>query len=1136
MATAAVEPVAAPPAPAAAADSSGWQWETEFHLVAPRLQELKLAHPFVDAESLRLFAAGRLLLAGEDYRLRAREGLLLPLQPLGAEDVREVLLIIHYRFRPFPVAPTRELHAVVPRPRRQESGGGPAALETGYGVAESATGDLTVRGSKSVRVASGSRRDLTVDQNLRLTIAGQLTQDIAVQAFLSDDNLPVVPEGNTEELRDVDKVLVQLQAPRWEATLGDFVAERRGTVFGGYRRKLQGASLTARPGRLGVDALAGSPRGSYRTLQIRGEESNQGPYRLGTGEVGDDIFIVAGSEKVTLDGERLTRGADRDYVIDYVRGTVTFTYRRLITAESTIVVEFEEGEGAYVRTVTGGGGAAAMQLPLVGGVPGELRVQLMREKDDPRRLRSGELDAADEEALAAAGDQANRAVVGGITPREPGEGSYRQVEIAGRLVFIYDPQNGDFDVDFFYTGAGQGDYGVDSLTVAGARVYGYRGEYQGSYLVGRPLPLPESHSLATVAARLGPEDRPYLQGEWNLSRQDLNELSDLDDGDNDGQAWVLTGETGERSLAWGERSLGRFSLRGRHEFRNARFRSFLLQRDLFSYDRWGLGTRARRPGFLEQRDAETNLTAVWAAGEARRSLRMSGEYDRLGHGDDLEADLKILAAGWSWHGGEGESRWEWAGSRDRVDPLDIQRRQWRHQVAWGLLGMRPAAFYEREQWEDAASAGTSATGFRLRHWGGSLAVQPGRPWRWQLGWERGLADSLRGDWRLERDSRTWRGEMATPRVAGMRLVADATWRRIRRPGGPESTTRLAKLELAGRWEHAGSDWSLAYGVDNSRTEVLDRQVVFVGERQGDYNESGDFVGRNLGDFNVVFAGTDSLVATTAVAADVSWRQDFGFLGRRHFWGAWSTLTQVGVKGRSRTSDVGGLLRLERERLLEDEDAVLGEVSLRQEANLLRNVRWLDARLRFDYDEARDRQYSAHPEDRLRRIWQGTVTWSPREWSSLQGRYETSEEVRNTGSSGLSSSRSYSSLTRRSQLEGSLRPGAGNRLALALEYITRQDAVSGVSQTEWALGPSIRYRLAQRWSAQAAIRWAEVTSEEPPGTIRPFFYSWPGRNVERSARLGWDPSDQLSVALVYFGRRLGDREWQHDVRLESTARF
>ena len=37
--------------------------------------------------------------------------------------------------------------------------------------------------------------------------------------------------------------------------------------------------------------------------------------------------------------ERAVRGAERDYVIDYVRGTVTFTYRRLITAESTTMAE-----------------------------------------------------------------------------------------------------------------------------------------------------------------------------------------------------------------------------------------------------------------------------------------------------------------------------------------------------------------------------------------------------------------------------------------------------------------------------------------------------------------------------------------------------------------------------------------------------------------------------------------------------------------------------------------------------------------------------------------------------------------------------------------------------------------------------
>jgi hypothetical protein len=165
-----------------------------------------------------------------------------------------------------------------------------------------------------------------------------------------------------------------------------------------------------------------------------------------------------------------------------------------------------------------------------------------------------------------------------------------------------------------------------------------------------------------------------------------------------------------------------------------------------------------------------------------------------------------------------------------------------------------------------------------------------------------------------------------------------------------------------------------------------------------------------------------------------------------------------------------------------------------------------------------------------------VTWTPHELGSLRGRVEQADELRDTGEVGSGSNRSYDSTTRRYELEGSLRPGAGNRLALALERIAREDAVSGVTQDEWALRPSARYRLDRRWSVQAQVRWAQVVSDEPAGTIRPFFYAWPGRNVELSGRLGWDPSDQMTVALVYFGRRQGEREWQHDVRLESTARF
>ncbi len=68
------------------------------------------------------------------------------------------------------------------------------------------------------------------------------------------------------------------------------------------------------------------------------------------------------------------------------------------------------------------------------------------------------------------------------------------------------------------------------------------------------------------------------------------------------------------------------------------------------------------------------------------------------------------------------------------------------------------------------------------------------------------------------------------------------------------------------------------------------------------------------------------------------------------------------------------------------------------------------------------------------------------------------------------------------------------------------------------------------------RLATVRSEEPVGAVRPLAFPYAGGNVESTVRLGWEPTKYLTVALSWFGRRQGERGWQHDVRLESTARF
>ncbi len=1113
--------------------------ETEFHLVTPQTAKLVLAHGFIDPTSCRLSVEGRLWQRDVDYRLRARSGEILPLGAWAPAGAGPALVRVSYRFAPVPLAMQLELHEPALAPEgavaKPDRGTDTAAPRTDVPAVGD---DLLVRGSKSVQFASGSRRELTVDQNLRLNIAGQLTPEITVNAFLSDDNLPVVPEGNTEELRDIDKVLVQLRAPTWQATLGDFVAQRSGSVFGGYRRKLQGMTLTVDPGAVGGSVLAGSPRGAYRLVEIRGQEANQGPYFLGGGDAGDNLFIVAGSERVTVDGERMTRGADKDYVIDYVRGSIVFTYSRLITAESTIVVEFEEGEGQYGRSVVGAGADAAFSLPGGNSGAGRLRVTLTRERDDPNRLRTGELDVDDLAVLAAAGDRPELALTGGVfAVEQPGEGSYRRETVGGVDVYVYDTQTGTYDLSFYHVGSGLGDYAIDSITANGDRIYVYQGPGQGNYLIGRPLALPEQQSLLNLVTTIGDSNGVLLNGEWNVSARDRNQLSGLDDHDNSGTGASFSLSSGSRELSVGERALGRLSLQARHERRDADFQPFMARKNRFSYERWGLAGRASREGFLEQSDAETEVAARYAVGDAQRGATLFGRWGDLQHGDGLAARQRGLDAEWRWSGLRGTSTQQAADARDSEDPLDVSRRAYSNAVVWQRGPIVPSVNHRVAWWRDDLADTASAAGSRHRSTKFGLASNAAARWRWRLDFERGLADSLRaGAWRLERDSRTVGAVVATPNLGGVRLAGNATVRRIRQAVGDEQTTRLAKVDAMGRWPDMGSDWSVSYAVDNSRTEVLRRQVVFVGLREGDYNQEGDFVGLRQGDYNLEMVGTDSLVATTAVVADLSWRQDFGFLGRDAVYGAWALTTRCGVEGRSRTKDVGSLLRLQPTALFAADDAVLGTVSLSEELALLRHLRHLDLRLKFDYAQARDRQYAGNPEDRLDRQYQVVATWSASARNSLQIRGTHDYDSRLTAAEAASSQRSYRSLARRGEIEWSWRPVPGSNVATAVELIWREDAVSGVEQAEQALHPSSRFRLYRQWSGQIDLRLSRVESREPTGAIRPYFFAFPGTNFEASARLGWDPTKHLKVALVLASRRFEERGWQHDVRMESTARF
>jgi len=226
----------------------------------------------------------------------------------------------------------------------------PGDESPGYMTSDST--DLTVGGSKTFSIGFGSDRDATLTQSLRLNLSGRLSGGVEVLGVLSDRNLPIQPDGSTRALSELDQVLLRIRSPSLSAGLGDLSVSLTETEFSRYERRIQGVTGEVLLPSGSATVFGASTRGAYLTRQVPAVEGNQGPYVIG----GSGERILAGSERVFLDGERLTRGLSEDYVIDYDAGTIAFTPRRPISAESRIVVEAQGMDGFYGRRIAGGRG------------------------------------------------------------------------------------------------------------------------------------------------------------------------------------------------------------------------------------------------------------------------------------------------------------------------------------------------------------------------------------------------------------------------------------------------------------------------------------------------------------------------------------------------------------------------------------------------------------------------------------------------------------------------------------------------------------------------------------------------------------------------------------------------------------
>ncbi len=232
--------------------------------------------------------------------------------------------------------------------------------------------------------------------------------------------------------------------------------------------------------------------------------------------------MVENSDVLWLNGDRLQRGRDQDYYLDYLNGELYFTGRRVIDADDRVRVEYEFQRLEYRKTLVTASNrfnSEDSSRSLAFGYNGFLTA-----RNDPLDFTLSEEEIV---VLQRAGDDGDSTIVSGARLVGAGLRDYVvEADSTDERIYSYVGENlGDYAVSF-------AEFATGDYTYLGNGRYQYVGKGKGRFLPLKQLPMPETVHLTAIAgeARLMPGLR--INGESVLSSYDRNRFSSKDDGDN----------------------------------------------------------------------------------------------------------------------------------------------------------------------------------------------------------------------------------------------------------------------------------------------------------------------------------------------------------------------------------------------------------------------------------------------------------------------------------------------------------------------------------------------------------------------------------------------------------------------------
>jgi hypothetical protein len=907
-----------------------------------------------------------------EYLLDARSGLLTvkgaALSARIADTARHTLLV-EYRSLPFAFQSLYRHREPVVRTDtvtgRQLTVAKPAAA---FSFDDLFSSNFQKSGSIVRGFSVGTNRDLTLNSGFRMQLSGNLTSDLQLIAALTDENSPIQPEGTTQTLREVDKVFVELRGTHLGATLGDFTLNLGDGEFAQVTRKLQGAKGTWNSGSGGTGTgvmIAGAvTRGKFTTNQLEGLDGVQGPYLLAGENNNRSIIIVAGSERVYVNGERMARGENADYVIDYSNSQLTFTTRRIIGRGTRIVADFEYNDRQFNRSLLAAGTNVAF-----GGEEGDawkLNALLLRESDDENNPVDLVLSDQDKDVLRSAGDDPFRAVRPGAQEVGPGKGQYVKIDtlLAAALsrdtllsVYRYSPQDTAhalYLVTFSNVGAGRGSYRQRALGL-----YEFVGLGQGSYEPVRFLPMPESRTLADFLLTGHPQRELRLTGEYALSQFDPNRFSTLGDDHHTGSAVKLEAQYSPKNM-----KLGSLDLLVRERYVGRQF-SAPGRTNEVEYDRkWDIADSLR---------SDEDLREALLTYQPVHSLALSGSGGWLTRGGEFSSKR---AAGGLRLAGEGLPSAEY-GIEDihsRADALD-RRGAWTRQRAalgynagWFAPGVRAASelLLTRSIFTDTLKEGS----YRFTEViPGVVVGTPGDvSLTAEVGWR--VDDSLASG-SLARASRSflqhYAGELRM--MHSLSSSADLSVQRRTFTDVFHARNNQDAETILFRWTsrytpwEGGAETDLYYELATERAARMERVFQQVPKGTGNYIYLGDRNGNNVvdpddfqltrfdGDFIAVTVPTDLLIPVIDLKTSGRVRVAPSKIpgGAEWFSGLlapFSSETYLRVEEKNSQEDTRQIYLLHLSHFLNDQTTIAGSNLLTQDLYCLENDPRFSLRLRF----------------------------------------------------------------------------------------------------------------------------------------------------------------------------------------------